>query len=132
MNRKPTKAAKYSFEPKIPQTQDLVELDEMPFETSAPRREKGYPPARTETPMCEPFAFESQDGLLLSLPSVADARLVVYEDGSCGLRVGDSVYPMSFRFIGESLAVEHEDAAYKVGGAKFQLSAQILGDEHKK
>ncbi|CAD27093.1 hypothetical protein [Encephalitozoon cuniculi GB-M1] len=133
MNPRPKKpTSRYSFEPKIPQTQEVFEVEEpvakkeFSFEG---QEEHTLKPVGSDAPE-HLFALREHDGLILTLPpSTEPPRIVLYEDGSCGLRVGDEVYPMAVRPVGESLAIEHRDAAYGIGSAKFHLTPQIQGDK---
>ncbi|KAG5858573.1 hypothetical protein KMI_14g19570 [Encephalitozoon hellem] len=131
MNVRPRKSAsKYSFEPKIPQSQELFEVEE---EQAAKKEfmlesQGEYTPRSMgqDTALEHPFILGEQEGLLLTLPrDISMSKIVVYEDGSCGLKIGDEVFPMSARFVGESLVVEHKEMAYGIGSAKFQLTPQL-------
>ncbi|ADM12277.1 uncharacterized protein Eint_091490 [Encephalitozoon intestinalis ATCC 50506] len=129
MNVRPRKSAsKYSFEPKIPQNQELFEVEESKEKKEFVLGDQGeYAPKSMDQGVVEyPFILGKEDGVVLTLPSNAlTSKIIVYEDGSCGLKIGDEIHPIATRFIGESLAIEHKDMAYNIGSAKFQLTPQV-------
>ncbi|KAH9412004.1 hypothetical protein HK407_02g04520 [Ordospora pajunii] len=126
--RRPTK--KYVFEPKLPQSQAEMEVQiEMPSKDVAANEEFSFKKQGWSVPSTIDagtsdghFAFKKQQAVLLSIPEdIQVSKIVLYEDGSCGLKVGGSLYPLLSRFVGESILVEHDDAAYNIGNAKFHL-----------
>lgn len=123
-------SSKYSFEPKIPQNQGLVEVEAL---QEAAQKQKGmYSPMPVESDMSLPFCLGEQDGCVFLLPDrVTNAKLVVYEDGSCGLRMENEVFPISARFIGDSFVFEHGESACKLGKASFQLSSQVPNERYR-
>lgn len=131
MNVRPKKSAsKYSFEPKIPQSQELFEVKEPVTKKEFVFENQGeYTPKSIGQDTLEhSFVLGEQEGILLTLPfDISTSKVVVYEDGSCGLKIGNKVHPMSTRFIGESLVVDHKEMAYGIGSTKFQLTAQLEG-----
>ncbi|KHN70319.1 hypothetical protein CWI42_021570 [Ordospora colligata] len=126
--RRPTK--KYVFEPKVPQSQAEVEVQiEMPSKEATTNEEFSFKkqgwcvPSTIDASISDDkFVFKTHQAVLLSIPEdLQVSKIVLYEDGSCGLKVGDSVYPFLARFVGESVLIEHDDAAYNVGNAKIHL-----------
>lgn len=137
MNVRPRKAAsKYTFEPKIPQSSEQTVV-EVPAEEPAVgngflfKTQGRYAPESVDPDVSNhTFTFQDHSGAILSFPDgVVASKIVVYEDGSCALKIEDRIYPTTARFIGESLVVEHKEAAYNVGRAEFHLTSQGNAEE---
>jgi hypothetical protein len=124
MNRR-KQGSKYVFEPKILVEEGILEEDgaeKMPAFLTSQRLKGEYPPRPLESSMLgRKLDVGAQSGCLFLLPDELErAKLVVFEDGSVGLKIGSKVCPGSFCYIGSALAVE--GLATDIGEAEFLIS----------
>lgn len=126
MNRRDKKNARQlEFEPKVPATPPVVQLEQP---VDAPRLHteemsamKGcYAPATfAQIPKFNP----TDDGFILNLPDfLADASLVLFADGSFGLRKDGIIYECDTSYLGNSMVVELGEAVVKTGSANFLIT----------
>lgn len=127
MNGKPkVQAKKILFEPKIPAPKQHtpVEPTIKKENTQEPPQNipiRGiYAPKSFSTP--KEFKFESHQ-FIMSIPdSFNEFSLVVFEDGTFGIKHNDEIFECDASFLGDAVTVELDDKARIVGHPEFLLS----------
>lgn len=116
---------KIEFEPRIPEAASAVDLpvetETKPAEREMMQSMRGlFAPNTFSTP--RPFDIAS-DGFIMSLPAaLLDSSLVVFSDGSLGIRKDGFVYECDSGFLGDGVAVEIKEKIRKIGDTDFIIT----------
>lgn len=130
MNRKKKATKKFTFEPKIPTQQvEEVAIEEKPEETlvdsnndySADSLKGKFGPLLLDD---KPTVMNSQklNNFLICIPELTEGmKLVVFEDNSFGLRVGDKIIGLDTMASEGDIVVDHKESLYKIGDVETYL-----------
>ncbi|KAF9764396.1 hypothetical protein NGRA_0588 [Nosema granulosis] len=118
MNRKKKTTKKFTFEPKIPtQKVEEVKIEEEEVESnneySAEALKGKFGPLLLED---KDVKVDRNASSLICIPELKEnMKLVVFEDDSYGLRVGNEILKLESLFVEGDMAVEHKESLYKIG-----------------
>lgn len=137
-----TPAKKIVFEPKIPEKtsespvlspekSDISATNPVnsPQEVKPSQKMKGiYAPKTFSTP--KDFNIETNQ-FLINLPdSIEECSLVQFDDGSFGVKSNGKIFECDTAFINESLVVDLDEKAKKVGFPEFILTVYPYSSEN--
>lgn len=118
------------FEPKMPQEPELpakkmdmpIDNDEHAQKEPSMQQNRGMLAPKTFSQPAE-FDIESHR-FILNLPDTFEnCSLLVFEDGTLGIRMDNTVYECDSSFIGDGVVVEVGDAVRKLDRSDFILTA---------
>ncbi|KAM0680083.1 hypothetical protein GINT2_001775 [Glugoides intestinalis] len=127
MNGKPkVQAKKILFEPKIPAPKQNIPVEPPAKKDTQQEPPQNIPIRGVYAPKTfsspKEFKFGNQQ-FIMSIPgSFNDCSLLVFEDGTFGIKHNDQIFECDASFLGDALSIELDDKARIVGNPEFLLS----------
>ncbi|EOB13002.1 hypothetical protein NBO_264g0005 [Nosema bombycis CQ1] len=127
MNRKKKTTKKFVFEPKIPTEQieevkiveeNVVDIEDNNYNADALKGKYG-PLLLEDKTIRKPLKIETS---LICLPEFRDdMKLVLFEDGTYGLRIGEEICKLDVFSLEGDLVVDPKECLYKIGDVSNYL-----------
>lgn len=125
MNRRNVKSKKIEFEPKIDGNKELIDTNSTDIKV-APKMNIMDQGGTMEGPHC-PKTYSNakkfdpySHSFILNVPfSLENSVLVIFEDGTLGIRKNNQIYDCVASFIGDGVIVEVDEKVKKLGICDF-------------
>lgn len=131
-NRSKPAAKKIIFEPKVPPVSQNIKIEQpKPIEQQETPQEKEITPTQSIKGTFAPKSFATNrefnvdsHEFIMCLPEdmTSDCSLIVFTDGSYGIRWKGEIYECDYSQLDDSILVDIDDKVKKIGNPEFILT----------